>query len=108
MSWQYTPYVLPLLIIAAIVLALAYYTRRRSAAPSAIAFVVMMVAVAEWSLGYALELGAPDLAAKTFWAKIEYLGIVTLPLAWLAFCPPLHSPVIESWSVAREISPCWL
>ena len=36
-----------------------------------------------WSLGYAFELGAIELTTKILWAKVEYLGIVAVPLAWL-------------------------
>jgi PAS domain-containing protein len=36
-------------------------------------------------VGYALEIASPDLPTKLFWAKIEYLGIIVIPLAWLIF-----------------------
>ncbi len=85
MLWQYTPYILPLLLAAVSSIALAYYVWRRRAAPGAVALVLLMLAVAQWSLCYALELGFVELPAKTFWAKTQYLGIVTIPLAWLAF-----------------------
>jgi len=45
----------------------------------------MMLAVFVWSFGYAFEIGATGLGAKVFWAKVEYLGIVTVPFAWLVF-----------------------
>jgi diguanylate cyclase (GGDEF)-like protein/PAS domain S-box-containing protein len=48
-------------------------------------FAWLMLAMAEWSLGYAQEFLAADLAAKTFIAKIEYFGIVGVPVFWLAF-----------------------
>ena len=46
---------------------------------------LMMLAVFVWSLGYTFEIGAAGLGAKMFWAKIEYLGIVTVPFVWLVF-----------------------
>ncbi|MEW5734214.1 MAG: histidine kinase N-terminal 7TM domain-containing protein [Thermodesulfobacteriota bacterium] len=38
-----------------------------------------------WTFGYALELGSPDLAAKIFWNKVQWLGIGTLPTLWLFY-----------------------
>ena len=85
MYWQETPYTLPLLGAAAVSAALAFYAWRRRSAAGVIPFVGLMLAVAVWSLGYALELASADLSAKLFWAKGQYLGIVTIPVAWLAF-----------------------
>ena len=65
-----------LLVAAATSVALAFYARPRRAAPGATALVLLILAVAVWSLGYALELGLPQLPTKIFWAKIQYLGIV--------------------------------
>ena len=82
---QYTPYALSLVTATAILLALALFAWRRRAAPGALAFALLMLAVAEWSLGYVLELGSADLAGKLWWASVEYLGIVAVPLVWLVF-----------------------
>jgi PAS domain S-box-containing protein len=81
--WQYTPYALPLMAAGAICIVLAIHAWRRRPAPGAAIFVVMMVAVAEWTLGYALELGSADLPMIVFWARLEYLGIVVGPVAAL-------------------------
>ena len=85
MNWQYNPYVLPLVIVAAVLVVLALFAWRRRPTPGAMPFALLMLAVAEWSLGYALELGSADLPTQTFWAKVEYLGIVSVPVMWLAF-----------------------
>jgi len=83
--WQYTPYNIPLLIATAVMAALALFAWRRRTVSGATPFALLMLAVAEWSLGYVLELGNADLPTKVFWAKVQYLGIVTVPLTWLAF-----------------------
>ncbi|MBL7065155.1 MAG: ATP-binding protein [Anaerolineae bacterium] len=75
----------PLGIAAAISVLLALFAWRRRPAPDATAFVLLMLAVAEWSLAYALRLAGTDLATKLFWAKVRYLGIVIVPAAWLIF-----------------------
>ena len=86
-GWSATvaPYAFALLAAAlscALLAALGWRWRARPGAPQ---FVALMVAAAIWALLYALELIAPSLAVKTVWAKAEYLGIVTLPLAWFLF-----------------------
>jgi len=85
MHWQYTPYVLPLVVPAAISGAIALLTWRRRHVPGATPLLVLVLAVVEWTVGNVLELGSPELEAKLFWANLEYLGIVTVPVMWLAF-----------------------
>lgn len=84
-SFQYTPYAYPL-ALAAILSALLTFTmweRRHTqgAKPAA----VLLLALFAWSAGYSLEFMGADLPTKLFWAKIQYLGIVTLPVALLLF-----------------------
>ncbi len=45
----------------------------------------MMVAVAEWQALWACENAASGVAAKVFWAKLEYGGIATAGLLWFLF-----------------------
>src|SRR5688572_28860291 len=45
----------------------------------------LCLAAAEWAFTYALEIDSPELPAKVFWSKLEYLGITAGPLCWLAF-----------------------
>jgi len=42
-----------------------------------------MVATTLWSIGYAFQLVSADLASNLLLNDIEYLGIVTVPVAWL-------------------------
>ncbi|HEX5692682.1 MAG TPA: histidine kinase N-terminal 7TM domain-containing protein [Roseiflexaceae bacterium] len=83
MQWQYTPFALPLAASALTCILLAIYAWRRRPAPGATIFVVMMLSVAEWTFGYIFELNSSTLPAILFWAKVEYLGIVTGPVAAL-------------------------
>ncbi len=85
MQWQYSPYQLPLFIAVAISSAIAFRAWQRRSIPGVVMFTVLMVAVAEWSLGYILELGSVEKVFKIFWVKVQYLGIVVVPLAWFAF-----------------------
>ncbi len=44
-----------------------------------------MLAVAEYSLGYVLELLSADFPTVLFWDNIEWLGATWAPTLWLAF-----------------------
>jgi len=85
MVWQYNPYALSLIFTTGISAALASYIWQRRPAPGAASFALLMAAVAEWSLAYALRLGSPDLQAKIFWSQVRNLGVAVTPVAWLAF-----------------------
>ncbi|MGE5558367.1 MAG: histidine kinase N-terminal 7TM domain-containing protein [Bacillota bacterium] len=85
MPWHDMLYSVPLGSAAAISLALAFYAWKRRRPTGYISFVFLMLSVAEWSLGYTMELGSADLHAKLFWAKVQFLGMVVVPAAWLIF-----------------------
>ena len=88
MLLQYNPYMIPLVIGATVSAACAFYAWRQrhvSGVTGAIPCTVLMLAVAEWSLSYTLEIGGADLATKVFWANTKYFGIVAVPVAWLSF-----------------------
>lgn len=78
-------YVLPLVIAAVVSATLAAVVWRRRAAPGAISFILLMLAVAQWSAGYAWELASTDQRTMILLAKLQYLGIVLVPVLWLAF-----------------------
>ncbi|MEO7912555.1 MAG: histidine kinase N-terminal 7TM domain-containing protein [Roseiflexaceae bacterium] len=99
MHWQSAPYVLPLLATALIAASLAVYSWRKRPAPGATPFFIMMLAVAEWTFGYALELSSADLQSIVFWAKVEYLGIVSGPVAALVLA--LEYTGHENWLTFR-------
>jgi PAS domain S-box-containing protein len=85
MHWQVTPYSYLLLVVAAMSAALVFFAWRRRGTPGAEALALLMTGVCMWAAGYALELSGADLPTKIFWAKAEYIGIATVPVAWLAF-----------------------
>ncbi len=78
------PYVLALLIAAALSVTFAGIAWRRRGSPGAIPLVFLAVAVAAWQLGYAFELANDDRSTKILWAKIQYFSIVTITTSWLA------------------------
>jgi len=102
MHWQYTPYILPLMMTAAISAGTAFVIWRRRQVPGALPLLLMMLAVLEWSLGNVLELASTDLSSKLFWANIEYLGIVILPVMWLALAFEYNGR--EKWLTYRNFA----
>lgn len=103
MQFQYTPYILPLLLSAIISGWMAVYVwQRRQATRGAEVLALLAVAITEWSIGYALEIAGADLPTKIFWGKSQYVGIVTVPLLWAVFAY-LHSNQ-GNWLTRRKVA----
>ncbi len=102
MHWQYTPYFILLFSVTVIALILIVYVWSHRSTRGAIALMIMIQSATVWSLGYAFELAADDLATKLFWAKFQYLGIVTIPVALLAFA--LQYTNQDKWLTPRRVA----
>ena len=63
---------------------LLFVAWRRRSSPGATLLAVLALAVTIWQVGYAFETASVSQSAKILWAKIEYLGIVTVATAWLS------------------------
>lgn len=85
MTWQYPSYAIVLIFAAIVTLLVGVVTLRRRAIPGSLSFSLLMFAAAEWSFFRALEAMVVEMPAKIFWAKLEYLGIVGIPLLWFIF-----------------------
>lgn len=85
MDFQYTSYHILLMTSVAVSLLIAFSLWHRRPAPGKVLFILMILAVSEWALGYFFELGSAGLQNKIFWAKIKYLGVVSVPLFWFFF-----------------------
>ena len=77
------PYVGPLLFGAVICAALAVVALRHRELPDVRWFLAFMIALCVWTLFYAVELIAPTLSSKVLVAKVQYIGIATVSMAWL-------------------------
>jgi PAS domain S-box-containing protein len=102
MSFQYTPYAIALLVTASLSVGLALYGWRQRDTPGSHAFVLLMLTVAEWALGYAGELAAIELPAKILTAKLQYLGIAFGPSLWLMFA--LGYSRLGKWLTRRNVA----
>ncbi len=84
-------FVILLLTSSAITLGLALiFWHRRHEGQWGWPVIALSLASAVWAAGYAFEIEATSPAVKLFWAKVQYLGIVTLSPAWFALAL-LHS-----------------
>ncbi len=85
MTWQWTPYTLPVALTALGSVLGALYMRRRRDVPGGEMVVFLLLAGAVWAFAYAMELSSALLPGKLLWAKLQYFGIVFLPLIYLVF-----------------------
>ena len=69
----------------ALLLPLAAYALFRHRVPGARWYGLLLIIIAWWSLMYAWELSARDLATKALALRIKYLAIESLPPAWIGF-----------------------
>jgi PAS domain S-box-containing protein len=85
MIWYAPSYSILLLIVSCLGTILAWYAWRQRALPAAGPLAGIAFCAATWALTYAFELIAPTVEAKIFWARLQYLGITGLPVAWVLF-----------------------
>jgi hypothetical protein len=64
---------------------LGLYAWFRRPAAAVTPFAWMMLGMAVWSFGYALEIMSPDLEAKLRYESLLYVGVVSIPVLFLIF-----------------------
>ena len=82
---QFHYIMLPAMISALVSLFVAYYAFRRRHSPGAGLFTVVMIAISIWSIGNVIEASLSTFPSMFFWARFQYLGILTVPGACLSF-----------------------
>src|SRR5215211_5084037 len=101
MRLEFTPYVLPFLISVTILISLGIYAfRLREKVETANLFSLLSLALAIWTVCYAMELLNVSLESKIFWAKMKYLGATPGPVLWFVFS--LHYTNHRHW-LARPL-----
>jgi PAS domain S-box-containing protein len=83
MHFQFSPLSLAAIALAVILAASLYIWRVRDTYGS-VALLLLMLAAAQWSLCYGLEVASIDLSTKLFWAKAQWIGLALAPVLWLA------------------------
>ena len=66
-------------------ISILYVIWRRKKDRPTIYFFLILISISIWSLGYLFEMTLPDYNLKILAAKIEYIGIVILPVFWFLF-----------------------
>ncbi len=103
MAWQWTPYTIPLIIVAIISAIAAFYiSSRRHHVPGSQTGVLILLATAEWTIGYSLELASTSLSDMVFWDKAQFVGICIIPTAWLVYV--LQYTGREKWLTRRTLA----
>ena len=82
---QSTLYLIPWFISVALTFSMGVYATRRRGHFAAIPFIAMCFLATLWAFGYIFELGSTSLDIKLLAVKIEYIGIIGVPLSWTAF-----------------------
>jgi signal transduction histidine kinase len=86
MSYEFSTPVVILLLTAVVAAILAIFSWQwRSQGDWARPFTAMAVLAGWWAFAYALEIAATNPQTIIFWAKLEYIGITLLPVAWFIF-----------------------
>jgi PAS domain S-box-containing protein len=102
MHYQFTSNMFPLVAAAVISGALAWYTWRNRRTTGATPFSLMMFILFEWGLTYILYLAATDFATKVFWLDVTFIGVVSLPVAWMTFA--FEYTGRKAWINARRLA----
>ncbi len=79
-----TAYLMPLILSAAISAILSFYAWRQRTAASKI-FAILMLMLAAWALGYALQLRASTLTVKILWENLLRMLYACVPAVMLVF-----------------------
>jgi signal transduction histidine kinase len=84
MSWQFTPYTVPILLAGAVTFICATLLWRNATSRSRYA-ALLLWDLTLWMTGYALELTAAGLGLKLAGQNLQYAAGVFISLAWIAF-----------------------
>src|SRR5215213_3904519 len=79
------PYTMIFEFTTLLAVVVAVFAWRQRHVPSARALEWLAWSLAIWALFYTVELLAPRFEAKLLAARLQYIGIVCVPLAWLTF-----------------------
>ncbi len=82
---QLNPFAIPTLLSALLGWGLTVYVARQREAAVQRPLALLLLAISWWATFSTLELVSRDVAALMLFSKLQYLGIVLIPVAWVAF-----------------------
>ena len=101
MSWPLLPAIAVLLLAATLPAALAFYVYRSHSTKGTLLLVLVLLAMSEWALAYALEIAAGDPGERLLWANVKLVGALSLPSLWLALA--LYNTGRTRWPNRRNL-----
>jgi len=84
-SWDASPYLVALIVTAAVSFMLALYGWGRRTDRAGAYFALLMLVVAEWAFTQAMEHAVSGLSVKILFAKFQYIAVVSVAPLWLLF-----------------------
>ena len=102
MIWQETPYTIPFLGLSVLFVGLGIYIWFHYRSPLGRTGAVTILASTEWIISAVLMFAGGDLATKIFWRKMQYPGIIILPVAWFVFAVLYTGR--EEWLTRRSVA----
>ncbi len=107
MQWLTNPFVFLLVIAGLISMVNALVVAQRRRVTGSLPLLGMMIAISWWSFTYAFELASSQQSWELFWSKMEYLGIVNVPVLFLIFAFEYsgYRPKIQRWVALFWIIP---
>ena len=107
MQWLTNPFVFLLVIAGSISIVNALVVAQRRRVTGSLPLLGMMIAIGWWSFTYAFELASSQQSWELIWSKIEYLGIVNVPVFFLLFAFEYsgYRPKIQRWVALFWIIP---
>ena len=85
MSFEYSPYILPLIAAAIVSATVAIYAWTRRSANGALPLSFLAASIFVWTVGYSIEIAGTNIETKYFWGVMQYFGIAFAPYFWLIF-----------------------
>jgi PAS domain S-box-containing protein len=101
MAWQFNLLAVPPLFGAATSLFIIFIAWRRRSTPGTLSFIAMMSMVAWWCGFNALQLSGGNAFTQLFWADVQYLAVMTLPIWWVTFA--LQYTGHQAWVTRRNL-----
>ena len=102
MAFQFSPYGFLTLGAALVTGILAVLIWSRRPGRGVMPFMILSLALLEWSVLGGIELLITDLATKHLLTKLSYIGITIVPSAWLLFV--LEYTGREQWITRRKVA----
>ncbi|MBK9781018.1 MAG: PAS domain-containing protein [Anaerolineales bacterium] len=98
---QTTPLLLPWILSVILTFLMGLYAFRFRRNVATIPFIAMCFFASLWAFTYLFELGSTNLLVKLWSVKIGYIGVIGVPLSWLAFA--LAYSGRTEWLIKRNI-----